>query len=394
MTEQSELQIFLSYASPDQERVLPIYEFLIKNGYPNAWIDCKKLLPGQPWEYEITRNLRKSDIVLVFLSQRSVSKRGVVQKELKMALSFLEEKLQSDIYIIPIKLDSDVEVPPALSHVQWLDMNKPNSFEQLKQALNKQSEDLGFQPSSIEHEIDKIHVTKKIHKEKWEGLPGYEVEYSLPMMHSTEFPDIGEISKMIEGRFLSSLHFHRRAKIEQMPDFFSWAQMSYQRTNTYDAHYSTIFQSNTFLSIIYTVSWYGAGAAHPNHHIETFNYMLNPQFEIAEIQDLFTDAAVFFPKLQEYVQQHLLNIPGEDDMMETYGRDNLLDAEWVKNGTEDWSAFQAFSFSDEGLVVYFSPYQVGPYALGILDVTVPYKFLCDSLKNDFKHALDIHYLCV
>lgn len=63
---ENDIQIFLSYASQDQERVLSVYEFLIKNGFPNTWIDCKKLLPGQPWEFEIQRNLKKSEIVIFF----------------------------------------------------------------------------------------------------------------------------------------------------------------------------------------------------------------------------------------------------------------------------------------------------------------------------------------
>lgn len=111
MSEKSEIQIFISYASPDQDRVLPVYEYLIKNGFPNTWIDCKKLLPGQPWELEIQRNLRKSEIIIIFLSHTSVNKRGFVQKELKTTLRYLEEKLFDDIYIVPIKLDTDVIVP-------------------------------------------------------------------------------------------------------------------------------------------------------------------------------------------------------------------------------------------------------------------------------------------
>jgi hypothetical protein len=118
METQAEIQIFLSYASEDQERVLTVYDYLIKNGFPNAWIDCKKLLPGQPWEFEIQRNLKKSEIVIFFLSHSSVNKRGFVQKELKTALRYLEEKLSTDTYIIPIKLDSDIVVPEKLSKIQ------------------------------------------------------------------------------------------------------------------------------------------------------------------------------------------------------------------------------------------------------------------------------------
>lgn len=91
MTEQSEIQVFLSYASQDRERVLPVYEYLVTNGYPNTWIDCKKLLGGQNWDLEIKRNLGKSQIIIIFISNSSVNKRGYVQREIKIALKYLEE---------------------------------------------------------------------------------------------------------------------------------------------------------------------------------------------------------------------------------------------------------------------------------------------------------------
>jgi TIR domain-containing protein len=113
--DQSPIQIFLSYTIKDRQRVLLVYDYLIKNGFPNVWMDCKKLLAGQTWEFEIFRNLKSSEIFLFFLSHHSVSKRRVVQKELNTALKFLEEKIDGDIYLIPKNLDSDVQVPEWMS---------------------------------------------------------------------------------------------------------------------------------------------------------------------------------------------------------------------------------------------------------------------------------------
>lgn len=388
MEEQSHIQIFLSYASPDQERVLQIYEFLIKNGYPNTWIDCKKLLPGQPWEFEIQRNLRKSEIVIIFLSHTSVNKRGFVQREVKTSLKYLDEKLSSDTYIIPVKLDSDVQIPEELSKIQWLDLEKPDALALLKKSLDAQTETLGFEVSQGENPLDEIHVSKKLIAEKWEGLPGYEVEFSIPVLHSTAFSNINEITKIIEAKYISSLQFYRRNKIEQLSEAFSWAQFYYQRTNTYDAHYSSIFHKNNFISIVYSISWYGAGAAHPNHHFETFNFLLTPLFEIDDITQLFKKPETSFALVQEYVRKRLSEIPQEtDENGKAIGDGRLLDNEWIISGTENWQSFSAYAFSEEGLVVYFPPYQVGPYAHGSHHVTIPYDLFYRELKSDFRHAL-------
>ena len=68
--ETNDFQIFMSYTVADKSKVLPIYDFLLANGYTNTWIDCKNLLPGQLWDNEIKRNLRKSDIIIIFISNQ------------------------------------------------------------------------------------------------------------------------------------------------------------------------------------------------------------------------------------------------------------------------------------------------------------------------------------
>lgn len=380
MQEQSAIQMFLSYASPDKDRVLEVYEYLIRNGYPNVWIDCKKLLPGQPWEFEIQRNLHKSEIIIIFLSQNSVNKRGFVQKELKIALKYLEEKLNDDIYIVPIKLDSDVIIPDELTKIQWLDLNTSDALLLLKQSLDMQSQKLGFEVSQNNNDLDEIHLTKKIIRETWEGLPGYEVEFSIPIFHSTKFTNIEEVTKIIEVKLIRTLHSYRTNKLTQMPNIFSWSQNEFQRIDTFDAHYDKVFHKNYFLSIHYTVHWYGAGAAHPNHYFLTFNFLLNPLIQVSNITEIFDSPDKYFEKLATYVRSILLNRKKEP----------FLDKDWVIKGTQSWDFFSAFSFNSKGLEISFEPYQVGAYATGSHFVLVPYDIFYKELKRDFRHALSLN----
>lgn len=395
MTEQSNLQIFISYTKADQDRVIPIYEFLICNGYPNTWIDCKKLLPGQPWEFEIKRNLKKSEIVIIFLSNNSISKRGYVQRELKIATTYIEEKLQDDIYIIPIRLDDDAKIPDSLSEIQYLNISSNDSLHLLKQALDAQRDKLGFEPISVTQNIDDIYSIRKVTKEKWEGLPGYEVEYSWPSFYSTKYPNIPEISKIIEVSLLERLHCYRANKLEQMPDCFSWSQEEFLRTNTFDAHWENIFHVNNFISITYVVSWYGAGAAHPNYHFETYNFFLNPLIKINDIESCFDNQESAFNEVIAFVRNSLK----EETYCETDADGNLigdpipaLTEEWIIQGTENWASISAFGFSEKGFVINFAPYQVGPYAAGAFAVEIPYAFISKYLKQELQHALNArHY---
>lgn len=56
------------------------------------WLDEEDILPGQDWESEIRRAIRKSRYVLVCLSESSVTKSGFIHKEIKQALDIADEQ--------------------------------------------------------------------------------------------------------------------------------------------------------------------------------------------------------------------------------------------------------------------------------------------------------------
>ncbi len=105
-------------------------------------MDCKKLKPGQNWDYEIRRALDKATFVLAFVSRNSYDKRGYVQRELKLALDKHAEKLVDDIYIIPVLLDGDVQVPEQFQKFQTITADTLDSYERIVEALNHQLERL------------------------------------------------------------------------------------------------------------------------------------------------------------------------------------------------------------------------------------------------------------
>ena len=86
MTEQP--TVFLSYAREDRARVEQVYDSLKAEGF-NPWLDTRDIMPGQEWSQVIGRAIRAADFMLVFLSRRSISKRGYVQREIRAALSML-----------------------------------------------------------------------------------------------------------------------------------------------------------------------------------------------------------------------------------------------------------------------------------------------------------------
>ena len=109
------LRAFLCHSSGDKPAVRELYQRLCDEGI-DAWLDEEKLLPGQDWQREIPKAVRASDVVIVCLSQNSITKAGYVQKEIKFALDVADEQPEDTIFLIPAKLEA-CEVPGRLA--QW-----------------------------------------------------------------------------------------------------------------------------------------------------------------------------------------------------------------------------------------------------------------------------------
>lgn len=135
-TSKSKLSLFLSYAREDHAKVLVIYKRLRDAGF-HPWIDTEDLRPGARWEQAIFKAITAADIFLVVLSDNSVSKRGVLQREIRAALKVQEEKLEGDVYIIPVRL-GHCNIPAALAKFQAADIDTDEGWTKLLDSLHLQ----------------------------------------------------------------------------------------------------------------------------------------------------------------------------------------------------------------------------------------------------------------
>ncbi len=125
--------VFISYATEDYDTAKRLYDDLKQNG-TDPWLDRENLLAGQNWRDEISRVIRKSDYFLVLVSSKSVSKKGYVQKEQKIALEIHGEFPENEIFIIPARTDSTEPLDKTLQNLHWADLS--SSYEKgLKQIL-------------------------------------------------------------------------------------------------------------------------------------------------------------------------------------------------------------------------------------------------------------------
>jgi hypothetical protein len=126
-------QIFLSHAREDKEEVESLYQKLSDAGF-TPWMDTKDILPGEKWKSSIQKAIQRSDFFLACLSANSVNKRGWIQREIRGALDMWQEKLEDDIYLIPVRLE-DCEAPERLRDFQWVNLFEEDGWTRLVEAI-------------------------------------------------------------------------------------------------------------------------------------------------------------------------------------------------------------------------------------------------------------------
>lgn len=196
-------KVFISYATEDIAFAQKLYNYLEQRGFV-PWLDKNKLLPGQDWNFTIRKALREANYIILLLSGNSVQKRGYVQREFKLALEFFEEKLEDDIYLIPLKIN-DCEVPVRLSKFQWIACDNHVCFEKILASLQLQRE------RYLQHEKKQISANNTYSFNEFEDELRYNssINYYLNTKYiqftDTNTESIRELNEWILGKKTNSI---------------------------------------------------------------------------------------------------------------------------------------------------------------------------------------------
>ncbi len=140
------LRVFLCHASQDKPIVRELYQRLLAEDWIDPWLDAEKILPGMDWDLEIEKAVETSDIVLVCVSNQSVSKEGYLQKELRLVLDVAMQMPEGAIFLIPLRLEV-CEVPRRIRSWQWVDYFPPadraGAYQKLLASMKLRADKVG-----------------------------------------------------------------------------------------------------------------------------------------------------------------------------------------------------------------------------------------------------------
>jgi hypothetical protein len=124
------------------------------------------------------------------------------------------------------------------------------------------------------------------------------------------------------------------------------------------------------VSIRLDVGWYNSGAAHPNAFTAVVNYDLANGRQI-KLADLFPGSPDYLARLADKAAAAL---------KEKFAKDEIPFEDYAQEGTAPKAEnYQNFLINEDALVIIFDPYQVGPWAIGIQEIVIPFKDLGISI---------------
>jgi hypothetical protein len=137
MRKEFKYDVFISYAREDRQVVSRLHNDLVRLGI-RCWFDLDALLPGQQWKNAISEAIRGSRFFFAVLSQNAVGKWGYVQSEINQALEILKTVPRSEIYLVPIRIESCEPGFSELKDYNYLDLfeNWENGIERLRRLFN------------------------------------------------------------------------------------------------------------------------------------------------------------------------------------------------------------------------------------------------------------------
>jgi len=354
------LKVFISYASEDRATATQLRDLISADGH-EPWYD-QDILPGKQWEREIERNLDDADVVVIVLSNSSVKKRGLVQREAARAVAKLEDLLDTDIYILPVRIDN-CEPPERIStQIQFIDFNREDARSRISTSLRIAAHDRGIKTSQ-HATVGPFAIEQMALKDSAPGKDGYDNTFEFPRLVSTDLSHIAnELTEYFAARAIVR-KYDSRPKPEPEWDAPEWSEGSSRQD-----YLEIAFASQKIVSAIESSYWYSVGAAHGNMSFESMNFLIEggrpATFTLESITKYDQEAL-------KVISTNCIKLLSTEYWNRTSSEVDEDVLAWFENGAgPDWENFKAFTLDSKGITLYFPPYQVYAYVLGSWTVTI------------------------
>jgi TIR domain len=357
--------IVLSYAPEDIIRVERFYRAFHEAGL-EPWMDSMNRPPGALWERALSVAVRRCDLLIIFLSARSVDKNGLLRKELIQALSDWEKKEADDVYVVLARLEA-CKVPEQLEKFQKFealdDLKTPKLVKLLQVMHGKATGQLDFLPTTLEYKQRHIFPESETHCDIGVTIPHFDTEDDDLLVAANSLvegtaQDILEAFLVNAGSGLSAKEI-KELGLEKSPNDGFWLQPI------------VLTATRSLISTEFYISTYRRGETQRRHYTRTINIDVENSTELF-LRNLVHNEAMAMQFFSIYCKNALR---AEPDFL-LAGKDWKFDPTGV-------SPSQSFGFRNADLIFIFAPREVGGHAFGRKVVVLPfndvYRILTDRI---------------
>lgn len=211
-----------------------------------------------------------------------------------------------------------------------------------------------------------IRNTKEIKSDEAQNL---ELDLEYPVFTSSRVSVTG-LNQEVQKRIDTTVsEFEKSLEDENLP-----IDLDANIKNGVWIDYAIENLSAKIISIRFDISEYVRGSAHPNNFTEVLNFRVSDG-KVLRLTDIFQPESTYVEQLSKFTFE---------DLKKQLEKIDAYTEESVKLGTSPKEEnFQNILLVQNGVKVIFDPYQVGPYALGVQSVVIPFEKIKSFIQPEF-----------
>ena len=201
----------------------------------------------------------------------------------------------------------------------------------------------------------------------------YEIDVQYPQLSGGSNPNFEKFNQAVRASVLKKVGEFKK---EMAPKADEEPRPENSMGSDLSISYETELAQDDLISVVFTISSYYQGAAHPNSYSEVINYDLKNGKSL-KLYDIFKPGVKYLQALSSYCVADLKKQSKEK------GADGMLDDSSINAGAGPKNDnYRSWSITRQGLGINFDSYQVGPYAAGAQYVKVPYSAIKDIVNPE------------
>lgn len=182
--------------------------------------------------------------------------------------------------------------------------------------------------------------------------PPYTLTTRTPVLQGSDDPHVQQFNQAVAALVQADVQSFKDGLTEVPPDAPSGSY--------FDLDFALLSPPGDLLSLQFKIDGYAAGAAHPYHYTQTFNYQLSSGEQLA-LGQLFQQGTDYLAFLAAFCDSEL--------------RQRLGEAYFPDGAQPSQENYRNWNLTPDGLLLSFDEYQVAPYAAGPQSVLIPYAVL-------------------